>query len=122
MEMIGNWVLKVKFAIAELNDTDTLSLWFTVLLTKSGTDVESFVSQTSVKIFDVPVENHILLFTPTNSETFNAIYENYKSAAAEFRGKVCNAEPCFTNMNAERSMEKHSPMVLVKVHSYQSIF
>uniref|UniRef100_A0A8D0FWK9 Protein disulfide isomerase like, testis expressed n=1 Tax=Strix occidentalis caurina TaxID=311401 RepID=A0A8D0FWK9_STROC len=55
---------------------------------QNGTDVESFVSQTSVKIFDVPVENHILLFTPTNSETFNAIYENYKSAAVEFRGKI----------------------------------
>uniref|UniRef100_A0A8C3KGC0 Protein disulfide isomerase like, testis expressed n=1 Tax=Calidris pygmaea TaxID=425635 RepID=A0A8C3KGC0_9CHAR len=53
-----------------------------------GTDVESFVSQTSVKIFDVPVENHILLFTPKNSETFNVIYDNYKSAAAEFRGKI----------------------------------
>uniref|UniRef100_A0A8C3UY61 Protein disulfide isomerase like, testis expressed n=1 Tax=Catharus ustulatus TaxID=91951 RepID=A0A8C3UY61_CATUS len=51
-------------------------------------DVESFVSQTSVKIFDVPVENHILLFTPTNSETFSEIYENYQSAAAEFRGKI----------------------------------
>ncbi|GAB0196642.1 protein disulfide-isomerase-like protein of the testis [Grus japonensis] len=44
--------------------------------------------KTSVKIFDVPVENHILLFTPKNSATFNAIYENYKSAAAEFRGKI----------------------------------
>uniref|UniRef100_U3KHZ2 protein disulfide-isomerase n=1 Tax=Ficedula albicollis TaxID=59894 RepID=U3KHZ2_FICAL len=55
---------------------------------KSTADVESFVSQTSVKIFDVPVENHILLFTPTNSETFNEIYENYQSAAAEFRGKI----------------------------------
>ncbi|NXK56283.1 PDIA1 isomerase, partial [Chauna torquata] len=48
----------------------------------------SLVSQTSVKIFDVPVENHILLFIPTNSKTFNATYENYKSAAVEFRGKV----------------------------------
>uniref|UniRef100_A0A8C4VCA3 Protein disulfide isomerase like, testis expressed n=1 Tax=Falco tinnunculus TaxID=100819 RepID=A0A8C4VCA3_FALTI len=55
---------------------------------QNGTDTESFVSQTSVKIFDVPVENHILLFTPTNSETFSAIYENYKSAAVEFRGKI----------------------------------
>uniref|UniRef100_A0A8C3QWI6 protein disulfide-isomerase n=1 Tax=Cyanoderma ruficeps TaxID=181631 RepID=A0A8C3QWI6_9PASS len=53
-----------------------------------GADVESFVSQTSVKIFDVPVENHILLFTPANSERFNEIYENYQSAAAEFRGKI----------------------------------
>ncbi|XP_053936341.1 protein disulfide-isomerase-like protein of the testis [Cuculus canorus] len=44
--------------------------------------------ETSVKIFDVPVENHIVLFTPKSSETFNVIYENYKSAAAEFRGKI----------------------------------
>ncbi|XP_061847982.1 protein disulfide-isomerase-like protein of the testis [Colius striatus] len=44
--------------------------------------------KTSVKIFDVPVENHILLFTPTNSNTFNTIYENYRSAAVEFRGKI----------------------------------
>uniref|UniRef100_A0A8C3BS59 protein disulfide-isomerase n=1 Tax=Cairina moschata TaxID=8855 RepID=A0A8C3BS59_CAIMO len=46
------------------------------------------VSQTSVKIFDVPVENHILLFIPTNSKTFNVTYENYKSAAMEFRGEI----------------------------------
>ncbi|XP_050569855.1 protein disulfide-isomerase-like protein of the testis [Cygnus atratus] len=44
--------------------------------------------KTSVKIFDVPVENHILLFIPTNSKTFNVTYENYKSAAMEFRGKI----------------------------------
>ncbi|XP_054247289.1 protein disulfide-isomerase-like protein of the testis [Indicator indicator] len=44
--------------------------------------------KTSVKIFDVPVENHILLFTPTNSEAFSAIYENYTAAAADFRGKI----------------------------------
>ncbi|XP_067162649.1 protein disulfide-isomerase-like protein of the testis [Apteryx mantelli] len=55
---------------------------------KSRTDVASFVSQTSVKIFDVPVESHILLFAPKNSQTFNATYENYKSAAVEFRGKI----------------------------------
>uniref|UniRef100_A0A8B9CDE2 Protein disulfide isomerase like, testis expressed n=1 Tax=Anser brachyrhynchus TaxID=132585 RepID=A0A8B9CDE2_9AVES len=48
----------------------------------------SLVSQTSVKIFDVPVENHILLFIPTNSKTFHVTYENYKSAAMEFRGKI----------------------------------
>nr|XP_021395530.1 protein disulfide-isomerase-like protein of the testis [Lonchura striata domestica] len=46
------------------------------------------LKKTSVKIFDVPVENHILLFTPMNSEPFNEIYENYQSAAAEFRGKI----------------------------------
>ncbi|NWT14124.1 PDILT protein, partial [Vireo altiloquus] len=50
--------------------------------------VTEYNIETSVKIFDVPVENHILLFTPTNSETFSEIYENYKSAAAEFRGKI----------------------------------
>ncbi|KFO85374.1 Protein disulfide-isomerase-like of the testis, partial [Buceros rhinoceros silvestris] len=50
--------------------------------------VTEYNLETSVKIFDVPVENHILLFTPTKSETFNEIYENYKSAAAEFRGKI----------------------------------
>uniref|UniRef100_A0A8C3HY53 Protein disulfide isomerase like, testis expressed n=1 Tax=Chrysemys picta bellii TaxID=8478 RepID=A0A8C3HY53_CHRPI len=44
--------------------------------------------KTSVKIFDVPVENHILLFTPKNSETFHKTYEDYKSAAVEFRGKI----------------------------------
>ncbi|XP_068002929.1 protein disulfide-isomerase-like protein of the testis isoform X1 [Melanerpes formicivorus] len=50
--------------------------------------VTEYNLQTSVKIFDVPVENHILLFTPTNSEAFSAIYENYTAAAAEFRGKI----------------------------------
>ncbi|KAM6114100.1 LOW QUALITY PROTEIN: protein disulfide-isomerase-like protein of the testis [Pterocles gutturalis] len=44
--------------------------------------------ETPVKIFDVPVEQHILLFTPRRLETFNVIYGNYKSAAAEFRGKM----------------------------------
>uniref|UniRef100_A0A8D0FYB8 protein disulfide-isomerase n=1 Tax=Strix occidentalis caurina TaxID=311401 RepID=A0A8D0FYB8_STROC len=71
--------------------------------TASCCDVESFVSQTSVKIFDVPVENHILLFTPTNSETFNAIYENYKSAAVEFRGKVCNIMFVLVDTNETRN-------------------
>ncbi|KAM9598712.1 LOW QUALITY PROTEIN: protein disulfide-isomerase-like protein of the testis [Morphnus guianensis] len=50
--------------------------------------INEYNLETSVKIFDVPVENHILLFTPANSETFSVIYENYKSAAAEFRGKI----------------------------------
>ncbi|KFU93847.1 Protein disulfide-isomerase-like of the testis, partial [Chaetura pelagica] len=50
--------------------------------------VTEYNLETSVKIFDIPVENHIVLFTPMNSETFNVIYENYKSAAAEFRGKI----------------------------------
>ncbi|XP_068555136.1 protein disulfide-isomerase-like protein of the testis isoform X3 [Anas acuta] len=50
--------------------------------------VTEYNLETSVKIFDVPVENHILLFIPTNSKTFNVTYENYKSAAMEFRGKI----------------------------------
>ncbi|NXC51035.1 PDILT protein, partial [Penelope pileata] len=50
--------------------------------------VTEYNLETSVKIFDVPVENHILLFIPTNSKAFNATIENYKSAAAEFRGKI----------------------------------
>uniref|UniRef100_A0A669Q4M4 Protein disulfide isomerase like, testis expressed n=1 Tax=Phasianus colchicus TaxID=9054 RepID=A0A669Q4M4_PHACC len=62
-----------------------------VVFKKVGVGMEQMLSvvfQTSVKIFDVPVENHILLFIPTNSKTFNTTYENYKSAAAEFRGKI----------------------------------
>ncbi|KAM4657304.1 LOW QUALITY PROTEIN: protein disulfide-isomerase-like protein of the testis [Amazona ochrocephala] len=50
--------------------------------------VTEYNFETSVKTFDVPVENHILLFAPTNSEMFSAIYENYKPAAAEFTGKI----------------------------------
>ncbi|NWV23657.1 PDILT protein, partial [Origma solitaria] len=50
--------------------------------------VTEYNIETSVKIFDVPVENHILLFTPTNSETFREIYGNYEAAAAEFRGEI----------------------------------
>ncbi|KAM6197218.1 LOW QUALITY PROTEIN: protein disulfide-isomerase-like protein of the testis [Sarcoramphus papa] len=50
--------------------------------------VTEYNLEISVKIFDIPAENHILLFTPTNSETLNVIYENYESAAPEFRGKV----------------------------------
>ncbi|NXG42475.1 PDILT protein, partial [Psilopogon haemacephalus] len=50
--------------------------------------VTEYNLETSVKIFDVPVENHILLFTPTKSEAFGAVYESYTAAAAEFRGKI----------------------------------
>ncbi|CAM5143317.1 unnamed protein product [Eretmochelys imbricata] len=50
--------------------------------------VTEYNLETSVKIFDVPVETHILLFTPKNSETFNKTYEDYESAAVEFRGKI----------------------------------
>ncbi|NXC55062.1 PDILT protein, partial [Aleadryas rufinucha] len=65
-----------KLALTRLIKTFTLDL------------VTEYTIETSVKIFDVPVENHILLFTPANSETFSEIYENYKAAAAEFRGEV----------------------------------
>ncbi|XP_053132837.1 protein disulfide-isomerase-like protein of the testis [Hemicordylus capensis] len=44
--------------------------------------------ETSVKIFDVPVENHIVLFMPKNSDAFSEAYENYVAAALEFRGKI----------------------------------
>ncbi|NXX46572.1 PDILT protein, partial [Tricholaema leucomelas] len=50
--------------------------------------VTEYNLETSVKIFDVPVESHILLFTPTSSEAFGEVYENYTAAAAEFRGKI----------------------------------
>ncbi|NWI62062.1 PDILT protein, partial [Todus mexicanus] len=69
--------------------------------------VTEYNLETSVKIFDVPVENHILLFTPMNSEKFNVIYENYKSAAAEFRGKVCNAESAL-QMRVPKDQQKNS--------------
>ncbi|KAM4697442.1 protein disulfide-isomerase-like protein of the testis [Rhinophrynus dorsalis] len=49
--------------------------------------VTEYNMKTSVTIFDVPIENHILLFTNKTSETFSTIYENYESAALEFRGK-----------------------------------
>ncbi|KAJ6634567.1 hypothetical protein lerEdw1_013953 [Lerista edwardsae] len=50
--------------------------------------VTEYNLETSVKIFDVPVENHIVLFIPKSSSTFNRTYENFLSAAPEFRGKV----------------------------------
>ncbi|XP_054848501.1 protein disulfide-isomerase-like protein of the testis [Eublepharis macularius] len=50
--------------------------------------VTEYNLETSVKIFDVPVENHILLFIPKSSTVFNEAYENYKTVALEFRGKI----------------------------------
>ncbi|XP_033023738.1 protein disulfide-isomerase-like protein of the testis [Lacerta agilis] len=44
--------------------------------------------ETSVKIFDVPVENHIVLFMAKSADTFGSAYDNYTSAASEFRGKI----------------------------------
>ncbi|XP_060116894.1 protein disulfide-isomerase-like protein of the testis [Heteronotia binoei] len=50
--------------------------------------VTEYNLETSVKIFDVPVENHILLFIPKSSSAFNKAYEDFKTVAQEFRGKV----------------------------------
>ncbi|XP_030067917.1 protein disulfide-isomerase-like protein of the testis [Microcaecilia unicolor] len=50
--------------------------------------VTEYNLETSVTIFDVPIDNHILLFAAKSSETFSTIYENYESAAVEFRGKI----------------------------------
>ncbi|XP_077172446.1 protein disulfide-isomerase-like protein of the testis [Paroedura picta] len=50
--------------------------------------VTEYNLETSVKIFDVPVENHILLFIPKSSSVFRKSYEEFKSVAQEFRGKI----------------------------------
>ncbi|KAM9305530.1 protein disulfide-isomerase-like protein of the testis [Gastrophryne carolinensis] len=50
--------------------------------------VTEYNLETSVTIFDVPINNHIVLFTPKSSESFSAIYESYESAALEFRGQI----------------------------------
>ncbi|KAM5152561.1 protein disulfide-isomerase-like protein of the testis [Mantella aurantiaca] len=50
--------------------------------------VTEYNLETSVTIFDVPVDSHILLFTSKTSENFNIIYESYESAALEFRGQI----------------------------------
>ncbi|XP_062820339.1 protein disulfide-isomerase-like protein of the testis isoform X2 [Anolis carolinensis] len=50
--------------------------------------VTEYNLETSVKIFDVPVESHLVLFMPKNSDTFKEVYENLSSVAPEFRGKI----------------------------------
>ncbi|XP_061456377.1 protein disulfide-isomerase-like protein of the testis isoform X2 [Rhineura floridana] len=50
--------------------------------------VTEYNLETSVKIFDVPVENHIVLFMAKSSGMFSKAYDNYTSAAMEFRGKI----------------------------------
>ncbi|OCT61618.1 hypothetical protein XELAEV_18047646mg [Xenopus laevis] len=50
--------------------------------------VTEYNLETQVTIFDVPVDSHILLFTSKSSQLFGAIYENFESAALEFRGKL----------------------------------
>ncbi|XP_072275162.1 protein disulfide-isomerase-like protein of the testis [Pyxicephalus adspersus] len=50
--------------------------------------VTEYNLETSVSIFDVPVNNHILLFASKTSKDFNIMYEVYESAALEFRGQI----------------------------------
>ncbi|KAJ7305830.1 hypothetical protein JRQ81_010196 [Phrynocephalus forsythii] len=50
--------------------------------------VTEYNLETSVKIFDVPIDNHIVLFMPKSSNVFIEAYENYSSVAPEFRGKI----------------------------------
>ncbi|OCT64253.1 hypothetical protein XELAEV_18045355mg [Xenopus laevis] len=50
--------------------------------------VTEYNLETQVTIFDVPVDSHILLFTSKTSQLFGTIYENFESAALEFRGKL----------------------------------
>ncbi|KAE8579322.1 hypothetical protein XENTR_v10023999 [Xenopus tropicalis] len=50
--------------------------------------VTEYNLETQVTIFDVPVGSHILLFTSKTSQSFGTIYENFESAALEFRGKL----------------------------------
>ncbi|XP_062999589.1 protein disulfide-isomerase-like protein of the testis [Elgaria multicarinata webbii] len=50
--------------------------------------VTEYNLETSVKIFDIPVENHIVLFMPKSSGAFGEAYKNFTSAAVEFRGKI----------------------------------
>ncbi|XP_040296503.1 protein disulfide-isomerase-like protein of the testis [Bufo bufo] len=50
--------------------------------------VTEYNQETSVTIFDVPIDHHILLFASKTSEQFSAMYESYESAALEFRGKI----------------------------------
>ncbi|XP_075687491.1 protein disulfide-isomerase-like protein of the testis [Rhinoderma darwinii] len=50
--------------------------------------VTEYNLETSVTIFDVPINNHILLFASKTSGDFSAMYESYESAALEFRGKI----------------------------------
>lgn len=50
--------------------------------------VTEYNLETSVTIFDVPINNHILLFASKTSQQISAMYESYESAALEFRGKI----------------------------------
>ncbi|KAL8175458.1 UNVERIFIED_CONTAM: hypothetical protein K2H54_025669 [Gekko kuhli] len=68
----------------ELNDVELTRLIKTFTMDL----VTEYNLETSVKIFDVPVENHILLFIPKSSSAFSKAYEDFKSVAQEFRGKI----------------------------------
>uniref|UniRef100_H3ACC4 protein disulfide-isomerase n=1 Tax=Latimeria chalumnae TaxID=7897 RepID=H3ACC4_LATCH len=50
--------------------------------------VTEYNRETSVKIFDVPVDSHVVLFAAKSSKEFAELYENFRTVAAEHRGKI----------------------------------
>ncbi|XP_043945438.1 protein disulfide-isomerase-like protein of the testis [Protopterus annectens] len=50
--------------------------------------VTEYNSETSVKIFHIPIDSHLLLFIAKTSKDFTKTYEDYKAVAKEFRGKI----------------------------------
>lgn len=77
----------VRYEISEHDVESKLDL-ILLIRTYNMDLVTEYNLETSVTIFDVPVGSHILLFTSKTSDTFSKIYENYESAAVEFRGKI----------------------------------
>ncbi|KAM4631795.1 protein disulfide-isomerase-like protein of the testis [Discoglossus pictus] len=76
----------VHFLISEGEIESTLGL-VRLIRTYIMDLVTEYNLETSMAIFDVPIDSHILLFTSKTAETFSTIYENYETAAMEFRGK-----------------------------------
>ncbi|XP_063788823.1 protein disulfide-isomerase-like protein of the testis, partial [Pseudophryne corroboree] len=77
----------VHYLISEEEIESTLDL-IRLIRTYIMDVVTEYNLETSVSIFDVPINSHILLFTSKTSATFNTMYENYESAALEFRGRI----------------------------------
>ncbi|XP_078521219.1 protein disulfide-isomerase-like protein of the testis [Lissotriton helveticus] len=77
----------VRYEISE-RDVETKLDLIRLIRTYNMDLVTEYNLETSVTIFDVPVGSHILLFTSKTSDNFSKIYENYESAAVEFRGKI----------------------------------
>ncbi|XP_067859157.1 protein disulfide-isomerase-like [Heptranchias perlo] len=50
--------------------------------------VTEFTQENNAKIFDAKIDNHILLFINKTIEEHNQLLENFRGAAASFRGKV----------------------------------